>query len=49
MQRDALTFEIVTYPNANHAFFNDTSQRYNAQAATQAYAKVLAWFGQHLG
>ena len=36
-------------PGANHAFFNDTGPRYDQAAATQAYAKVLDWFGQHLG
>ena len=31
------------------AFFNDTGPRYHQDAATQAYAKVLDWFGRHLG
>jgi carboxymethylenebutenolidase len=44
-----LTHEIVTYPDANHAFFNDTGERYNATAARQAYQKVLDWFGRHVG
>jgi carboxymethylenebutenolidase len=48
LERAGLTHEIVTYPGANHAFFNDTGPRYNQTAATQAYTKVLAWFGQHL-
>jgi carboxymethylenebutenolidase len=49
LERAGLTHEIVTYPGANHAFFNDTGPRYHQQAATQAYAKVLDWFGSHLG
>jgi carboxymethylenebutenolidase len=49
LERAGLTHEIVTYPGANHAFFNDTGPRYHPQAATQAYAKVLDWFGRHLG
>jgi carboxymethylenebutenolidase len=48
LQRAELTHEIVTYPGANHAFFNDTGPRYNPDAATQAYAKLLDWFGRHL-
>jgi carboxymethylenebutenolidase len=48
LQGAALTHEIVTYPNANHAFFNDTGPRYNPEAAAAAWAKVLTWFGQHL-
>jgi carboxymethylenebutenolidase len=49
LQQAGLTHEIVTYPGADHAFFNDTGPRYDQAAATQAYAKMLDWFGQHLG
>ena len=49
LEQAGLTHEIVTYPGAGHAFFNDTGPRYDQAAATQAYAKVLDWFGQHLG
>jgi carboxymethylenebutenolidase len=43
-----LPHELVTYPGVNHAFFNDTGTRYNADIANQAYAKLLAWFNQYL-
>jgi carboxymethylenebutenolidase len=49
LEKAGLTHEIVTYPNAEHAFFNDTSPRYNAETAAQAWAKVLEWFGRHVG
>jgi carboxymethylenebutenolidase len=49
LERAGLTHEIVTYPDAGHAFFNDTGQRYNAVAAAAAYTKLLDWFGSHLG
>ena len=49
LEAAGLTHEIVTYPGANHAFFNDTGPRYNPEVAAQAYAKVLDWFGRHLG
>jgi carboxymethylenebutenolidase len=49
LERAGLTHKIVTYPGANHAFFNDTGPRYHQEAATRAYAKVLDWFGSHLG
>jgi carboxymethylenebutenolidase len=49
LERAGLTNEIVTYPNAGHAFFNDTGQRYNATAAAAAYTKLIDWFGSHLG
>jgi carboxymethylenebutenolidase len=49
LDRAGLTHEIVTYPNASHAFFNDTGQRYHPTAAAAAYAKLMDWFGSHLG
>jgi carboxymethylenebutenolidase len=44
-----VTHEFVTEPGATHAFFNDTGQRYNPTAAADAYRRLLAWFGTHLG
>src|SRR4029450_12699095 len=35
LERAGLTHEIVTYPGANHAFFNDTGPRYHQAAATR--------------
>jgi len=43
-----LTHEVRTFTGANHAFFNDTGDRYHQAAAEEAYAAVLAWFAQHL-
>jgi carboxymethylenebutenolidase len=44
-----LTHEVVVEPGAGHAFFNDTrADRYNAAAATDAYNRLLQWFGRHL-
>jgi carboxymethylenebutenolidase len=40
--------EIVTFDNADHAFFNDTGARYQATAAASAYQQVLDWFGRYL-
>jgi carboxymethylenebutenolidase len=48
LAKAGLTHEMVTYPGANHAFFNDTGQRYHPEAAAQAYQKLLEWFGQYL-
>lgn len=36
------------YPGANHAFFNDTGDRYNKEAATDAWMRAIAWFHQYL-
>jgi carboxymethylenebutenolidase len=47
--RDAgLTYEIRTFDGADHAFFNDTGARYNAEAAEQAYTEMMDWFGRYL-
>ena len=43
-----LTYEIQTFAGVGHAFFNDTGQRYNPEAAQQAWQKMLDWFNQHL-
>jgi carboxymethylenebutenolidase len=49
LEQAGLAHEIVTYQGADHAFFNDTGQRYNAAAAAQAYDKLLEWFATYLG
>jgi carboxymethylenebutenolidase len=36
------------FEGADHAFFNESGQRYNPTAAADAYRQVLAWFGTHL-
>jgi carboxymethylenebutenolidase len=48
MQQAGKTFETIIYPNTDHAFFNDTGTRYNAEAAQDAWAKTLAWFDRYL-
>jgi carboxymethylenebutenolidase len=36
------------YPDAMHAFFNDTGANYNQAAAADAWPRTLAWFRQYL-
>jgi carboxymethylenebutenolidase len=43
-----LTHELRVFDGVDHAFFNDTGQRYDADAAAQAYQAMLDWFGEHL-
>jgi carboxymethylenebutenolidase len=43
-----LEHEIKVYPGVDHAFFNDTGGRYNAEQAAAAYADVLAWLARFL-
>ena len=49
LEKAGLTHEIVTFPDSDHAFFNDTGPRYAPDVAAKAWAKVLEWFGRHLG
>jgi carboxymethylenebutenolidase len=42
------TYQMKVYPGVNHAFHNDTGQRYVEAQATQAWQDTLAWFEQHL-
>ena len=44
-----LEHEIKVYPGVDHAFFNDSGARYDAEQAAAAYADVLAWLGRYLG
>ena len=48
LARAALPHEVVTIPGADHAFFNDTGQRYNPAAASEAYDRVLDWFDEYV-
>ena len=45
----ALVHELVTEPDAQHAFFNDTGDRYNATAADDAWRRVQDWFTRYVG
>jgi carboxymethylenebutenolidase len=48
LDRAGLVNDIIVEPNADHAFFNDTGPRYNAAAATDAWQRLLDWFGRYL-
>jgi carboxymethylenebutenolidase len=41
-------YTAYVYPNVNHAFFDDTTERYNAEAAKLAWDRAKAFFAQHL-
>jgi carboxymethylenebutenolidase len=41
--------ELVVYPDAGHAFFNDSRpEAYNAKAAADAWDRTLRFFRQHI-
>ncbi|MEJ3747516.1 dienelactone hydrolase family protein [Actinomycetes bacterium KLBMP 9797] len=37
-------YELLTFTEADHAFFNDTGARFNPHAATEAWRRTLNWF-----
>jgi carboxymethylenebutenolidase len=39
-----LKHELLTFTEADHAFFNDTGPRFNPHAAAEAWRRVLNWF-----
>ncbi len=48
MQQNDKIYAKIIYPNADHAFFNDTGSRYNPEAAQDAWTQMLSWFSQYV-
>jgi len=48
LEEAGTTHQINLYPGVNHAFHNDTGQRYVEEQATQAWQDALAWFAEHV-
>lgn len=49
LQQKGKNVTLKVYPNADHAFFNDTRpQVYNEQAANDAWRRVLEFFRTHV-
>jgi len=42
------TYEMKVFDVANHAFFNDTGDRFDPEAAEQAWSDTQNWFNQYL-
>ena len=42
------TYEMHTYPGTGHGFHNDSTPRYNEEAAKLAWERVIAFFRLHL-
>jgi carboxymethylenebutenolidase len=49
LEKAGLPHRIEVFPGVDHAFFNDTGPRYNAEQAAAAYRAVLDWFGRYMG
>jgi carboxymethylenebutenolidase len=48
LQDAGITYQMKVYPGVNHAFHNDTGERYGEAQATQAWQDTLAWFEQYV-
>ena len=42
------TYTMHMYPNVNHGFHNDTTPRYDEEAASLAQERTIAFFNEHL-
>ena len=40
--------DLKVYPGAKHAFFNDQWRNYDAEAASDSWQRVLAFFNDHV-
>ncbi len=50
LAREGKVYEIVTYPGAGHAFFNDTrADAYRPAVAADAWSRALAFLRRYLG
>ena len=48
LQRYGKEYEVIVYPDAPHAFFNDRQSNYREEPARDAWRRTLAFFKQHL-
>ena len=48
LRESGKTVETVVYENAEHAFFNDTAESYDDDAADDAWRRTLEWFERYL-
>ncbi len=45
----SIPHDIKIYPDSKHSFFNDRGRAYNAAASADAWARIQAFFGGHIG
>ncbi|MCG6882668.1 MAG: dienelactone hydrolase family protein [Silicimonas sp.] len=48
LEANGKEFSVHFYPDVNHGFHNDTTPRYDEEAATLAWERTVAFFGTHL-
>jgi carboxymethylenebutenolidase len=47
LKKSGTPYRITTFPGVNHAFHNDTGQRYNADQAQRAWTAAIEWIRQY--
>ena len=48
LKANKVSYQAFTYPATNHGFHNDSTARYNKDAAELAWSRTLEFFKQHL-
>ena len=48
LKKDGVRYQAYVYPNTYHGFHNDTTPRYDEDAAKLAWSRTLAFFKEHL-
>ncbi|HEU5471424.1 MAG TPA: dienelactone hydrolase family protein [Actinophytocola sp.] len=48
LKQSAAPYQINVHPGVDHAFHNDTGQRYNAAEAERAWISAIDWFRQYV-
>ncbi|KQH91119.1 dienelactone hydrolase family protein [Vibrio fluvialis] len=48
LQANKVPYDAIVYPGVNHGFHNDSTARYNEEAAESAWGKTLIFFDSHL-
>jgi carboxymethylenebutenolidase len=48
LKEAGVTYQMNVYPGVQHAFHNDTGERYVEEQATRAWQDTLAWFERYL-
>lgn len=48
LKENGKTYTAHIYEGANHGFHNDSTPRYDAEAAELSWSRTIAFFGQHL-
>jgi carboxymethylenebutenolidase len=49
LKANNVPYQAFTYPGTQHGFNNDTTPRYNADAAKLAWSRTIEFFKKHLG